>query len=97
VQQTSGQFGLIPTHMRIAGEDFSGSPEAANALWEARVTLADGDWIDFVRVPDSGTGAALFLDAVSSSLMARVPSLAKPRPQPAVGTPTASAAATGSR
>ncbi len=80
VEQTCGQFGLIPTHMRIAGEDFTGSPEPASAPWEARVTLADGDWIDFVRLPDSGNGAALFLDALSSSLRARVPSLAKARP-----------------
>jgi hypothetical protein len=80
VQQTSSQFGLIPTHMRIAGEDFSCSPEPASAPWEARVTLADGDWIDFVRVPDAGTGAELFLDALSSGLKARVPSLMKARP-----------------
>ena len=92
VEQTSGQFGLIPTHMRISGEDFAGSADPAAAPWEARVTLADGDWIDFVRVPNSGNGAALFLDALSSSLKARVPSLAKPRPHAATTAPTASAA-----
>lgn len=81
VQQASGQFGLTPTHMRIAGEDFTGSPEPADSLWSARVTLADGDWIDFARVPHAGTGAALFLDALSSSLVARVPSFGKSRQQ----------------
>jgi len=95
VQQTSGQFGLIATHMRLAGEDFAGPAGPAGAPWEARVALADGDWIDFVRVPDSGSGAALFLDALSSSLVARVPSLAKARPAssaPAASAPAASAA-----
>jgi len=96
VEQTAGQFGLIATHMRIAGEDFSGTQEPASTSWEARVTLADGDWIDFARIPDAGIGAALFLDALSSSLKARVPSLVKPRTQPAAapasGTPAASAA-----
>ena len=84
VEQTSAQFGLIATHMRIAGEDFAGQPGPAGAPWEARVTLADGDRIDFVRVPDSGTGAALFLDSLSSSLTARVPALRKQRPRPTV-------------
>jgi UDP-GlcNAc:undecaprenyl-phosphate GlcNAc-1-phosphate transferase len=97
VQQTCGQFGVVPTHMRLAGEDFTCPPEPASVPWEVRVALTDGDWIDFVRVPDSGTGAALFLDALSSSLRTRVPALAKPRAQAAAGstasgTPAASAA-----
>jgi hypothetical protein len=92
VQQTAGQFGLIPTHLRIGGEDFAGSADPAAAAWEARITLADGDWIDFVRAADSNSGAALFLDAVSSSLKARVPSLAKPRVQSAASASSVSAA-----
>lgn len=84
VEKSSGQFGLIATHMRIGGEDFAGLPRPAEAPWEARVTLADGDWIDFVRVPDAGAGAALFLDALSSCLNARVPTLVDKRSQAAV-------------
>jgi UDP-GlcNAc:undecaprenyl-phosphate GlcNAc-1-phosphate transferase len=81
VEETAGGFGLIATHMRIAGEDFAGSGSLEGASWHARITMADGDWIDFVRIPDSGTGAALFLDTLSSSLSSRVSKLVKPRPQ----------------
>jgi UDP-GlcNAc:undecaprenyl-phosphate GlcNAc-1-phosphate transferase len=75
VENSAGKFGLVATHMRIAGEDFECPPGPSGAGWEARVTMADGDWIDFIRVPDSGMGAALFLDALSSSLRERVLSL----------------------
>ena len=78
VEQSSGKFGLIATHMRIAGEDFEGPAESAGSLWTARVSIAEGDWIDFARVSDSGTGSVLFLDVVATSLRARIPQLDKP-------------------
>ena len=81
VEDAVGKFGLVATHMRIGGEDFNGPPGPDGAQWEARVSIADGDWIDFVRVPDSGAGAALFLDALATSLNARIPSLGKKRTQ----------------
>jgi hypothetical protein len=81
VEDASGKFGLVVTHMRIAGEDFAGPPGPAGAQWEARVVIDGGDWIDFVRVPGSGAGAALFLDALASSLNAKVGLLDKARTQ----------------
>ena len=79
VKDAAGQFGLVATNMRIAGEEFGGPPGLPDAQWEARVMMADGDWIDFARMPDSGAGAALFLDALASSLHARIPALRKAR------------------
>jgi UDP-GlcNAc:undecaprenyl-phosphate GlcNAc-1-phosphate transferase len=79
VEQAAGKFGLVATHMRIAGEDFAGPPGPDGVQWEARVTITGGDWIDFARIPDSGAGAALFLDALSSSLNAKVGLLGKTR------------------
>jgi UDP-GlcNAc:undecaprenyl-phosphate GlcNAc-1-phosphate transferase len=79
VEDSAGQFGLVATHMRIGGEEFAGPAGPSGAQWEARVTMADGDWIDFVRIPDSGDGAALYLDALATSLNARIPSLGKSR------------------
>jgi UDP-GlcNAc:undecaprenyl-phosphate GlcNAc-1-phosphate transferase len=82
VEDEAGKFGLVATHMRIAGEEFAGPPGPAGTQWEARVTIGDGDWIDFARVPDSGAGAALFLDTLAGSLNAKIPALAKTRPRP---------------
>jgi len=75
VEGSAGTFGLIATHMRIAGEDFAGAANPDGSQWAARVAIAEGDWIDFARVPDSSAGAVLFLDAVAASLRERIPLL----------------------
>ena len=84
VQNAAGKFGLVATHMRIAGDDFGGPEAAKDSQWEARVMIADGDWIDLARVPGSDACAALFLDALTASLNARIPSLSKARPRTVV-------------
>jgi UDP-GlcNAc:undecaprenyl-phosphate GlcNAc-1-phosphate transferase len=80
VEEAALKFGLVATHLRIAGEDFAGPPGPAEPGWEVRMNLADGDRIDFVRMPDSVMGAAAFLDALSTSLNAKVPSFSRPVP-----------------
>ena len=75
IEDAAGKFGLLATHIRIAGHDFACPPGPADPCWEVRMTLADGDWIDFVRLPDSVMAATSFLDVLSSSLNARVPLL----------------------
>jgi UDP-GlcNAc:undecaprenyl-phosphate GlcNAc-1-phosphate transferase len=82
VEDAAGRFGLLATHIRIAGEDFACPPGPPDPGWEVRMTLADGDWIDFVRVPDSKMAAASFLDALSDSLNTKVPSLRRSRARP---------------
>jgi UDP-GlcNAc:undecaprenyl-phosphate/decaprenyl-phosphate GlcNAc-1-phosphate transferase len=82
VEKSAEEFGLVATHLRVAGEDFEGGQRPDDAQWEARITIGDGDWIDFVRVPGSDPGAALFLDALAASLIARVPMLRRKRSQP---------------
>ncbi len=84
VVDAAGKFGLNAIGMRIAGEEFAGTPAPAGSQWESRVTLADGDWIDFARIPGSGGSAALFLDALATDLSARIPSLSKTRPRTAI-------------
>jgi UDP-GlcNAc:undecaprenyl-phosphate GlcNAc-1-phosphate transferase len=81
IEDSAGKFGLVVTGMRIAGEDFSGQPVSADGGWESRINVAGGDWVDFVRITDSGAGAALFLDALSSSLNKKIPALAAVRPR----------------
>lgn len=79
VKDAASQFGLVATHMRLSGEEFAGPPGPSDAQWEARVSMSDGDWIDFARIPDSGPGAALFLDALAASLHSRIPLQGKTR------------------
>ena len=76
IEDSAGKFGLAAIQLRIAGEEFAGLSAPADADWEARVNFADGDFIDFARIPDTGVGAALFLDALSSSLRKKIPALA---------------------
>lgn len=83
VEESAAKFGLIATHSRIAGEDFPGPPGPQASRWSARVTFGQDDWIDFARVPGSGAGAALFLDALADTLDVKVAALRRNRPQAA--------------
>jgi UDP-GlcNAc:undecaprenyl-phosphate GlcNAc-1-phosphate transferase len=82
IEEWAEKFGLIATHMHIAGQDFAGLPAPDDARWDARINISDGNWVDFVRIPDAGVGAALFLDALSSSLGKKIPALATARRRP---------------
>jgi UDP-GlcNAc:undecaprenyl-phosphate GlcNAc-1-phosphate transferase len=79
VRDAAGEFGLVVTRLRIAGEDFAGSPVPSHSHWDVRVTIADGDWVDLARIPGSGANANAnamsFLDALAIDLNARIPSL----------------------
>lgn len=81
IEESAVKFGLVATHIRIAGEDFVGSACHSGSQWEARVTVAEGDWIDLARVPESGASAALFMDALAASISEKIPLLSKIRPR----------------
>jgi hypothetical protein len=89
VEESAAKFGLIATHLRIAGQDFAGPPGPAGAQWGARVNIDGGDWIEVARVPDAGAGAALFLDALADCLAAKVETLTANHAKDARRTPAA--------
>lgn len=83
VEGAAAAFGLVAVRMRIGGEEFPGAEVPDGSGWRAHIELANSDCIELARLPGSGAGAALFLDAVASSLESRIPMLTASGRQPA--------------
>ncbi len=80
VEDAAGKYGLVVIRMCLGGEGFGNKTGVEGASWTARLSVSDADWIEFARVPESGPGAALFLDTVANGLRSRISLFANARP-----------------